>query len=392
MPETLAPVVHDAFETEQLAFFRALVEQPSHTYEREDVEAAASLLDAMAASVGLTVERHPATDPQFADHRVYRTPACGLGDRSLALVGHIDTVFPRSMGFFGFERDGNTARGPGTLDMKSGLSAVFFALRALPPEAMARLPLRVVVVTDEEVGSPSSAELYAQLAPRLTAALVFEAGRKGDQIVVARKGSARATVQVRGREAHSGNNHKDGVNAIHALSLLVPRLEALTDYDQGLTVNVGTFHGGTAKNTVPGSAECVMDVRFERLTDVARFEQALAEIASTPLPGRLASAEVTARFDLARPPMEASPQSTALRVRYEAHAARAGLATGAAPLQGGGSDANLLAADGVPCIDGLGPYGQFFHQREEWCSLSSLERRTTALADFLADWAARPTL
>ncbi len=56
---------------------------------------------------------------------------------------------------------------------------------------------------------------------------------------------------------------------------------------------------------------------------------------------------------------------------------------GEAPLQGGGSDANLLAANGVPVIDGLGPFGKHFHKVEEWSSLSSLQKRTEALASFL---------
>jgi glutamate carboxypeptidase len=83
--------------------------------------------------------------------------------------------------------------------------------------------------------------------------------------------------------------------------------------------------------------------------------------------------------------MEATSQTQALRERYERHAAAAGLQCGEASLQGGGSDANLLAAQGVPCIDGLGPYGKHFHQVQEHSSLSSLERRTQALAAFLLE-------
>ena len=43
-------------------------------------------------------------------------------------------------------------------------------------------------------------------------------------------------------------------------------------------------------------------------------------------------------------PMEATPQSQALRENYERHAAARDFQVGEAPLQGGGSDANLLAA------------------------------------------------
>ena len=99
---------------------------------------------------------------------------------------------------------------------------------------------------------------------------------------------------------------------------------------------------------------------------------------------RLREAQVELEVNIARPPMEASPQSQALRRRYEPHAARVGLSTGEAPRPGGGSDANILSALGVPCIDGLGPWGEHFHNTAEWCSLDSLRRRTQALACFLA--------
>jgi hypothetical protein len=66
------------------------------------------------------------------------------------------------------------------LDMKSGLSASLFALAAIreaAPEAWSRLRARFVCVSDEEVGSPSSRALFASIADRTSAALVFEAGR-----------------------------------------------------------------------------------------------------------------------------------------------------------------------------------------------------------------------
>lgn len=88
--------------------------------------------------------------------------------------------------------------------------------------------------------------------------------------------------------------------------------------------------------------------------------------------------------------MEASDASQALRARYERHAAAVGLDTGEAPLQGGGSDANILSGAGVPCIDGLGPRGRHYHEAREWSSLESLLRRTEALARFLCEPEAPP--
>lgn len=379
-----------------MPFFARLVEQPSCTREPEDVEAAARILDQAARALDLAIEVHPDPEGRYAAHRVYRTPATAEGDRAIALVGHVDTVFPRAMGFFGFAREGDRVRGPGVLDMKSGLSAILFALsaiRAADPDAWSRLRARVVCVSDEEVGSPSSRGLFAALAPRTEGALVFEAGRREDRIVTRRRGGGLWTLVAHGRASHAGAAHAKGISAIHAMSLVVPRLEAITDLARGLTVNVGLFHGGSAKNTVPERAEIGIDARFQTAHDAAELEARLRAIVAAPFEGLAGVPEKLGqiRFELAggvtRPPMEATDATQALRARYERFAAACGLGVGEAPLQGGGSDANLLAAAGVPAIDGLGPWGEHFHETGEWSSLESLRGRTEALALFLVDHA-----
>lgn len=392
--EALRAAVDAAFEAEQVPLLQRLVDLPSHTYARADVEACARALDEAAAALGLTCTKVPDPSGKFADHRIYAPPAAGDGP-ALALVGHIDTVFPRSLGFLRFRRDGDRVYGPGVLDMKSGLTSVLFALKAIQSidaTRFAALPIRFIVVSDEEVGSPSSVTMYRELAPKLTAGLVFESGREGDTIVTRRKGGGLYTITARGKAAHAGNDHAAGINAIHALARIVDHAEGMTDYARGVTLNVGLIEGGTAKNTVPALARCQIDARFETVADAERVTAALGALAPDPfavlaLPERLRGVTVEVEGGVTRPPMEASPATQRLRAVYEPFAAASGLQVGECPLQGGGSDANLLAADGVPCIDGLGPYGQYFHQTEEWSSLDSLRRRTAALAWFLAEHA-----
>lgn len=389
----LYAAVDAAFETRQVDLLRRLVSAPSFTEARADVEAAAAVLDEAVAALGWRITRHADPRGTFAEHRVYTPPQLADDVPAVGLVGHIDTVFPRSMGFLEFTREGDVVRGPGVLDMKSGLSAIVFAIAAVQQvlgPAAATLPARFVCVSDEEVGSPSSEPVLRALAPSLSAALVFEAGRVADRIVTMRKGGGMFELAVVGKSAHAGNEHAIGVNAIHALALLVPRIEALTDYERGITVNVGVIRGGTSKNTVPEHASCQIDTRFDTLADANRVIGALRELAADPfagvevVPDKLRTVTATLSGAMTRPPMEASAASQALRLRYEACAADVGLGVGEAPRQGGGSDGNLLAAFGVPTIDGLGPAGQYFHNPREWCSLSSLARRTKALACLLA--------
>ena len=387
LAERVADAVRERFESHQIPFFTRLVEQASCTREPEDVEAAARIVDEQAADVGLERRLHPDPSGVYADHRVYEMPAACSGERACLLVGHVDTVFPRSLGFFGLRRDGDTVYGPGVLDMKSGLSAILFALAAVKrasPDTFRELRVRFACNTDEEVGSPSSRSIYEELARSTTEALVFEAGRAEDRIVTRRKGGAVFRIEASGRAAHAGNHHEDGVSAIHALASVVMELEALTDYARGVTVNVGLFHGGTAKNTVPDAAWCEIDARFTSGEDgdalVATIHDTVVE---ATLPERVRAAQLRLTGGITRPPMEPTAATQALRARYEGHARAVGLGTGEAPLQGGGSDANLLAAAGVACIDGLGPSGRAFHRVEEQSSLASLMMRTQALGRFL---------
>ncbi len=52
----------------------------------------------------------------------------------------------------------------------------------------------------------------------------------------------------------------------------------------------------------------------------------------------------------------------------------------AAVAVGGVSDANHLAAAGIPVLDGLGVVGGGLHGPDEWVSLESIPRRAAAAA------------
>ena len=112
------------------------------------------------------------------------------------------------------------------------------------------------------------------------AALVFEAGRceeKGGgsvrewRVVRARKGRAVWEIDARGIEAHAGNDHSGGRNAIARLARAIADIDTMTDYEQSLTFNVGVVRGGTVVNTVPGHATCIVEMRA---SDVGVFAAA----------------------------------------------------------------------------------------------------------------------
>jgi glutamate carboxypeptidase len=167
------------------------------------------------------------------------------------------------------------------------------------------------------------------------------------------------------------------------MARFVDAAQGLTDYDRGVTVNVGVFSGGTGKNVVPDRAEAQMDLRFVTREDGERL---LADLRAAA--DRAAASVAGTRIEIhggpSRPPLERTDASAALRLEYAACARAHGLGDGEAPLVGGGSDASTAGALGIASIDGLGPRGSGFHTREERIELGTLVPKAQALARFLA--------
>ena len=320
---------------------------------------------------------------RYADHLVL-TSAGRAGASPLALIGHLDTVFPPGT-FEGYKKDGDLRRGPGVLDMKGGLVVVAWALKALAETCglAATAPLRLVIVADEEVGSPEGQKIIEGAIAGATAALVFEAGRKGDAIITRRKGTGGMTAIAHGKAAHAGNNHKEGANALWALSRFVDAVQSLTDYDRGITVNVGKVTGGQGKNTVPDRAEALLDLRFITRKDgdaLVEAVHAAAQKAAASVPGT----RIELSGGIARLPLERTDASAELMAAYGVSARASGLGDIEAALIGGGSDASTSSAIGIASIDGLGPRGIGFHTKDEQIEVATLILKAQALARFLA--------
>lgn len=374
-------------EEAAIALLERLVNENSFTENREGGDrVAAQLAEELAAIPGVSVRT--VASERFASHVIACTKAAERSaEGAVALVGHLDTVFPPGT-FEGFRREDGIARGPGVLDMKSGLVVIAEALRALAGAGLlGRIAARLVVVSDEEVGSPEGRGIIQREVAGAACALVFEAGRAGDAIITARKGTAGVRAIATGRAAHAGNAHEAGANAIWALAKLIDRAQAMTDYARGVTVNVGRVSGGQGKNTVPDRAEALLDFRFVRQSDGERTLEALREAAreaAASVPGT----SVALDGGIARAPLERTDANVALMREYAACARAAGLGDAEALLLGGGSDASSTAAIGIPSIDGLGPRGSGFHTKDELVELATLVPKAEALARFLLGRAA----
>jgi glutamate carboxypeptidase len=170
----------------------------------------------------------------------------------IALTGHYDTVFPAAHPFQKpWRADAATLRGPGVADMKGGIAVMLAALdtfETLPGEK--RVGYEVLLSPDEEIGSPASAALLAELGARAHLGMTYEPALPDGGLVDARKGSANYSLALRGRAAHVGRAFGDGRSAIIAAAEAAMAVHALNGQREGVTFNVGAVDGGSAVNIV----------------------------------------------------------------------------------------------------------------------------------------------
>ncbi|MEV4619384.1 M20 family metallopeptidase [Asanoa sp. NPDC049573] len=301
----------------------------------------------------------------------------GTGERRLLVLCHYDTVWDAgTLDGWPFTVADGVARGPGVFDMKAGLVQALWAVRALDAAGLARPPLRFVLNGDEELGSIASRPVLEAAADGVTAALVLEPGVDG-ALKTARKGIGFFQVDVTGVEAHAGLDPEKGASAIDELARIVLALRALQDLGRGTSVNVGTIAGGTRNNVIAGHAVATIDVRVTDPAEAARVDAALAAV--RPTDPRLG---ITVGGGWNRPPMPRTPGIAAMFELARGIAAGLGEDLGERAV-GGGSDANFLAALGVPLLDGLGAVGAGAHARDEHIDIDATVARATLVAGLI---------
>ena len=296
----------------------------------------------------------------------------------LLFTGHMDTVYGADHPFQNSRwlEDG-VLNGPGVADMKGGLAVILAALKAFEKSKSAdRTGYEVVINSDEEVGSSSSAALLAQAAQGKRAALTYEPAALPDGTLAgARPGSGNFSFVVHGRSAHAGRNPEEGRNAIVAAADLAVRLS--NSKLPGLSINPAKIDGGSPNNVVPDLA--ILRVNF-RPADV---ETGL--IAKTIIADRVRTIseehDVTVELhgSFGRPPKPFTDEARALFNLVVQAGADLSQTIRWQPT-GGVCDGNNIAACGVPVVDTMGVRGGKIHSAEEYLIADSLKERAALSA------------
>ncbi|MGB3289966.1 MAG: M20 family metallopeptidase [Burkholderiaceae bacterium] len=342
-------------------------ESPSHSEDALQGMARIILDDARALGLNAVAQPLSSDGPPLVHIHNRRE---GDARPGILVLGHYDTVHPvGTMEKNPCRIEGDKLYGPGTYDMKAGICLALAGLAQAGADT--KQPVDLVILPDEETGSHRSREVIEDYARRSVYGLVCEPARAdGGRCVTARKGTGLITVKAHGRPAHAGMQHQKGRNAIEEIAHQVLALQAMTDYQRGITVSVGVIQGGTTVNVVPEHCRIVADFR---LPDPQAAEELRAKVAT--LKAQVPDVELDVAFELNRPPMPRTEATVELLQRCQAYAARAGFVLDEAPMTGGGSDANFTAALGLPTLDGLGADGDGAHTLYEHILLSTLGQR-----------------
>jgi glutamate carboxypeptidase len=356
---------------------RSLVEIESPSDNKPSVDRIAAFLAPRFEALGGRAQLHHSSN--FGDNLQIDFSGA-TNRRPVLLLGHYDTVYPLgTLAGMPCNIENGRLRGPGVLDMKSGIALMLHAIEALQSwHGKLPRPVTVFLVSDEEVGSYSSRKITEALAEQSAGVLVLEpaAGLRG-AVKTARKGVGEYLLRVKGVAAHAGLDPGKGHSAILELARQIAAVAKLNNLRQGVSVNPGVLQGGTRTNVIAAEASVGIDVRIKSAKQASGIDRKLRSLKPFDKHCKL---EITGGIN--RLPMERTAGVAALYKKAREIASEAKWKLEEAAV-GGGSDGNFTAGMGIPTLDGMGGVGEGAHAVHEYIVISELPRRALLLAGMI---------
>jgi len=297
----------------------------------------------------------------------------------IVFCAHLDTVVPTAP-ITPVVEDGYVSNAEATIlgaDNKAALAAMLEAVRRVLAENRQHAGIELVFTTREETGCQGAAAFdVTSLQGRL--GFVYDHQAAIGDVVIAAPYQRSLDVTFRGRAAHAGINPEDGRSAIQAASRAIAELR-LGRLDDETTANVGRITGGTARNVVPELCTVTAEARsrdepklLSLVQDMVDTFTFAASVCDCDVEVNLA--ELYRGYRLAGDHPAVSLARTALE--------RTGFSPQLVEV-GGGADANVFNARGLPCVV-LANGMEAIHSPEERIAVADLDAMvevTLALID-----------
>ncbi len=223
------------------------------------------------------------------------------GDRTIAVVAHLDTVFPAGTDVT-VRREGNVYRAPGIGDNTRGLVILLSLVDALEAhniETAADI-LFIGSVGEEGLGDLRGVRhLFREGGPKIDSFMAIDGGAD-DRVVIDAVGSSRYRVTFSGPGGHSYG----AFGRAHPHQALSETITGFTQYARRITqgepkatFSVGRIGGGTSINSIPFTSWMEVDMRSTDPAKLARldaaFQKAVHEALEKENKSRLAGEALT---------------------------------------------------------------------------------------------------
>lgn len=383
-----APVadVHALAQKEQqplLDTLRDLVHIESGSKDIEGLNQIAERIASQLKQLGGTVDVLQTSDIYRLDDTPEKVgPAVqavfkGTGSKKIMLIAHMDTVYLKGM-LKGqpFRIDGDKAYGLGISDDKQGIALIIHTVALLQKLNFKDYgTLTVLINGDEEISSPGWRSTITRVAAEQDVVLSFEGGGTDGTLRLATSGIGAAYLTVQGKASHAGAKPEDGVNALYELSHQLLQMKDLSKTDEGLKLNWTVSKAGTNRNVIPAEATAQADARALRVADFDGLEKSLQEKVKSKL---LPASKVDVKFEVRRPPLEASDASRRVagygKVIYQELGMSLNVVEKAT---GGGTDAAFAALKTKGAVvEGMGLSGYGAHSNDaEYVQINTIVPR-----------------
>lgn len=309
--------VHELAQKEQqplLDTLRDLVHIESGSKDLEGLDKIAALIASQLRQRGGTVEVLRPADIYRLDDTpekvgpVVHATFQGRGTKKIMFIAHMDTVYLKGMlKDQPFRIDGDKAYGLGIGDDKQGVATIIHTVGMLQKLGFKDYgTLTVLINGDEEISSPGARGTITRIAAEQDAVFSFEGGGATGSLRLATSGIGAAYLTVDGKASHAGASPEKGVNALYELSHQLLQMKALSKPEQGLKLNWTVASAGTNRNVIPAQAKAQADARALKVSDFDALEKELqAKVQNKLLP----ESKVQVKFEVRRPPLEATEAS-----------------------------------------------------------------------------------
>jgi tripeptide aminopeptidase len=299
-----------------------------------------------------------------------RLPATdGAGGVPIVLCAHLDTV-PPGGSIEPVLEDGVVRNAAGTIlgaDNKSAVASMLVAVATILRENRPHAGIELLFTPKEEVGLLGA---FAFDHTRLEAKLgyVYDQAAPVGQVILGAPTQRSLHVRYHGRPAHAGMVPEEGRSAIAAAARAIADLR-LGRLDEQTTANVGTIAGGTARNIVPEWCSFEAEARSHDERVLADLVQEMLD--SITFAAQATDCEVETRIEENYKGYRFRRDDVPVRL-VDAALRRVGVEPSYA-LTGGGADANVFNARGLPCVNVANGMAEI-HTPDEHVAVVDLDR------------------